>query len=185
MAGQNVAVQKRKSRSRAEESFRRRRVAKVGPALLASLAKLWKYAGTARLRVVVNPRLKSTIARWLPPSDTIEISRAAESRPNSALREIICHEAAHVVVWNRFGRASRPHGPEWAALMRAAGVEPHATLMRCGARRHPTKTTQVRHVCTICHFSALAKRRMPQWRCPECRSIGLAGKFRMERVVIR
>jgi predicted SprT family Zn-dependent metalloprotease len=89
------------------------------------------------------------------------------------------------VVWNRFGRRSRPHGPEWVALVRAAGVEPHATLVRCGAYRRKANTVRIRHVCNVCHFSALAKRRMPQWRCPECRSIGLEGKLTMERIVSR
>ena len=152
---------------------------------LSSLARIWKYPRVSQLNVVINPRLKSTIARWLPPSDAIEVSVTARSRGTSAFHKILCHEAAHVVVWNRFGRTSRPHGREWAALMRAAGVEPRATLMRCGASRRSGSGTRVRHVCTVCHFSALAKRVMPQWRCPECRLIGLQGKLRTERIVSR
>ena len=111
-------------------------------------------------------------------------SRSAQqpkSRGAPALREIISHEAAHVVVWDQSGHAARPHGPEWAALMRTAGFEPRATLVRCGHRRGTYDRVRIRHFCAVCHFSRFAKRRMPRWRCPECRAIGLEGKLRMER----
>lgn len=172
-------------RATTETAAQANQVARAGRKHLSLFARIWKYPRISQLRPVVNPRLKSTVARWLPPGDTIEIGVAATSRGMSALHEILGHEAAHVVVWNRFGRASRPHGPEWAALMRAAGLVPHATLVRCGARRRPTTGVRVRHTCTVCHFSVLAKRKMPRWRCPECRSIGLEGTLRMERIVTR
>lgn len=158
---------------------------KTAQGQLDALAKIWKQPRVSRLRISVNPNLKSTLARWLPRTDVIEISTAAKSRGNSALREIICHEAAHVVVWSQSGLTARPHGSEWAALMRAAGFEPRATLVRCGRRRYTTTDTRVRHVCPVCQFSKFAKRWMPRWRCPECRAIGLEGKLKTERVTIR
>ena len=156
------------------------RVAEIGRAQLVSLARVWRHPRVSRLQISVNQHLKSTIARWLPPSNVLEISPAAQSRGASALREIISHEAAHVVVWDQSGRAARPHGPEWAALMRTAGFEPRATLVRCGHRRGTYDRIRIRHFCAVCHFSRFAKRRMSGWRCPECRAIGLEGKLRME-----
>jgi predicted SprT family Zn-dependent metalloprotease len=121
----------------------------------------------------------------MPPSNALEISVAATSRGARAFREIVSHEAAHVVVWERSSRAARPHGPEWAALMRAAGFEARATLIRCGYQRSAANSVRVRHFCAICHFSRLARRRMPRWRCPECRAIGLEGKLETEKVSSR
>jgi len=158
------------------------RVARVGRAQLATLAKIWRHGRVSRLQIAFNVRLRSTVARWVPPSDVLEIGSTVMSRDTQTLREIIAHEAAHVVVWDRSGRAVRPHGPEWAALMRAAGFEPRATLVRCGHRRAEPRGVRVRHFCALCHFSALAKRRMPTWRCPECRAIGLEGILTAERV---
>jgi predicted SprT family Zn-dependent metalloprotease len=98
-------------------------------------------------------------------------------------REVICHEAAHFVVWQRHGRAARPHGPEWAALVSLAGFEPKATRVGCGLpRRRPVVTSAFRHICPVCHFSKRSARRMPRWRCPECRAIGLDGSLRVERI---
>jgi predicted SprT family Zn-dependent metalloprotease len=159
------------------------RVVEIVRAHLASLADAWKYARVARLDVAVNPRLRSTLARWIPPSNVIEISAAAKARGARALQEILAHEAAHVVVWDQSGQAAQPHGPEWAAVMRAAGFEPRATLIRCGHRRGGgSDTVRIRHFCPVCHFSNFGKRRMRRWRCPECRTIGLEGNLKTEPV---
>ncbi len=163
----------------------RDRVLDACRAHLASLARVWRHARISRLDVTVNPNLRSTLARWMPPSNVLEISARVKSRGAQALREIITHEAAHVVVWDRSGRAVRPHGQEWSALMRAAGSEPRATLVRCGYRIGSRDNVRIRHFCSVCHFSRFAKRRMPRWRCPECRAIGLEGKLEVERVSSR
>jgi SprT protein len=155
---------------------------KIGRAQLASLAIVWKHPHVSRLGVRVNPNLRSTVARWMPSNNVLEISATAKSKSKRAFQEVICHEAAHMVVWDRAGRRTRPHGPEWAALMRAAGFEPRATLVRCGRRRGSSNTRRIRHFCPVCHFSKIAKRRMPRWRCPECQAIGLEGKLKMSRV---
>ena len=158
------------------------RVVRIGRAQLASLATAWKYPRVSELDIMFNQSLTSTLARWMPPSNALEISTAAGSRDLGTLREIISHEAAHVVVWERSGRGARPHGPEWAALMRAAGFEARATLIRCGYRQSVANSVRVRHFCTVCHFSKLGKRRMPRWRCPECRVFGLEGQLETERI---
>jgi predicted SprT family Zn-dependent metalloprotease len=41
---------------------------------------------------------------------------------------VLCHELAHLAARERHGDRIRPHGPEWKALMRAAGYEPKTRL---------------------------------------------------------
>ena len=150
---------------------------------LSSLAAIWAHPRVSSLRVIINKRLRSTLARWKPPGDEIQVSAAAVDRGPRLLREIVCHEAAHVVVWDRHGQIALPHGPEWAELMRAAGLEPRAVAMRCGQRGRGTiEGRRFRHFCPVCHFERFAKRRVVSWRCPECRAIGLAGHLRVERI---
>jgi predicted SprT family Zn-dependent metalloprotease len=158
----------------------------VGQAYLRSLATLWKHPRVAKLRIDVNPRLTSTVARYVTGADVIELSPSAAKRGARLQREVVCHEAAHRVVWDRHASSARPHGPEWSALVRAAGFEPKATLVRCGERRQRvTRMAAFRHVCPVCQFSKRAKRRMPAWRCPECRAVGLDGTLRIERIASR
>ena len=159
---------------------RRRR---VDVAYTKALAKLWRHPPTADLRLRVNPRLTSTVARWVSSTDVIELSPAATERSAAAQREIICHEAAHRVVRDRHGTPAQPHGPEWQALVKAAGFEARATLVKCGeSRRRSLNTFTYRHVCPVCQYSRRAKRRVSGWRCPECRAIGLEGRLRVSRL---
>src|SRR5436190_12873449 len=107
--------------------FKGEQIVAIGREHLATLAVAWKHPRVSQLDISLNSNLRSTLARWIPPSNILEMSNKVESRNARALREIISHEAAHVVVWDRSGRAARPHGLEWSALMRAAGFRPRAT----------------------------------------------------------
>ena len=42
--------------------------------------------------------------------------------------------------------------------------------------------TNTRHFCPVCHFERIAKRRVANWRCPECRAIGLPGRLHVEQM---
>lgn len=155
-------------------------------AYLRSLARLWQEPAIARLRIAVNPRLVSTTARLRVSARLIEVNRRVVHLRPVALQEIICHEAAHAVIARRLRSSVRPHGREWAELVRAAGFVGRPSLIRCGERRASVaNVVQFRHVCLVCHFSKRAKRRMPRWRCPECRQVGLDGLLRIERISAR
>jgi predicted SprT family Zn-dependent metalloprotease len=155
---------------------------RVAQAYLGALAKAWKQPWLRSLTVIVNPRLSTAAGRCITASGVIELSRKTTRRVRRVQREVVCHEAAHAVVWRRLGRSVRPHGPEWRALVRAAGFEPRPTLTRCGARHDHLSRTLFMHVCDVCHFAKRARRRMTLWRCPECRAIGLEGLLRIDRV---
>jgi predicted SprT family Zn-dependent metalloprotease len=152
---------------------------------LQALAKLWDYPQLGRIPVKINVRLTASAGRWSPSAGVIQLSTASLSGPAHFRREVLCHEAAHAVVWARYGRKAKPHGTEWQALMRQAGFEPRASLIRCGQRVRPRTGQAFRHTCPVCHFSKRAKRCMPRWRCPECRAAGLEGALRIERVRAR
>jgi len=155
----------------------------VGAAFLKSLDRLWAEPDVRALTIQVNPRLRTTVARCVACKGVIEISPAVARRTIGSQREIVCHEAAHYVVWHRYGKTLRPHGPEWAALMTAAGFQPEAKAIRCGTTGERRRSVSVfRHVCPVCQFSKRSKRRMSRWRCPECRAVGLDGALRIERV---
>ena len=148
-----------------------------------SLARKWEAPRVSELEVRVNSRLTTTVARMVAKDGVIELGRATARLDARTRREVICHEAAHFVVWQSHGRSARPHGPEWAALVKLAGFEPKASRVRCGqAKPRPALTKTFRHTCPVCHFSKRAARRVSRWRCPECRAIGLDGSLRIERV---
>lgn len=149
---------------------------------LRSLERRWNTE-LPEFAIKVNPRLTRTVARFIPGTVTVELSPSAlHLRPAQQL-EILSHEAAHAVVWQRHGRLAKPHGLEWAGLIRAAGHQPTASLVRCAVLAASKEVrASYRHTCQVCHFSAIAARRMSNWRCPECAAIGLPGMLSIERL---
>jgi predicted SprT family Zn-dependent metalloprotease len=161
------------------------RVLEQGEAFLRNLGAIWRHSRLAEVHLRLNTRLSRSAARCLPAQGVIEVSAATLGHPAAFRREVLCHEAAHAVVSARYGRKARPHGPEWQALVRQAGFEPRASLVRCGQGAQPKTGQTFLHTCPVCHFSKRAKRRMPRWRCPECRAAGLEGTLRIEHVRAR
>lgn len=156
---------------------------------LSRWAHLW---GVPQLksRVVIrfSPRLKRSLAKTYPTSQRISLHRALEFAPRKVLIEVLCHEAAHVVVGQQLHaqhrNRPRPHGPEWRQLMRIAGYEPRLAAKCPGTARHlrdirpspqPKSRQRVVHICPVCHLQRTAQRVVPQWRCAHCISVGLDG----------
>jgi predicted SprT family Zn-dependent metalloprotease len=84
------------------------------------------------------------------------------------------------------GRKVRPHGKEWAALVEMAELAGFRTATpRQSSPKKLTKrssSSRFEHVCLVCHFKRVAKRRVPSWRCPDCRAAGLPGDLAIEKL---
>ncbi|MBM4101761.1 MAG: SprT family zinc-dependent metalloprotease [Phycisphaerae bacterium] len=52
----------------------------------------------------------------------------AQSDCEVLLREVLCHELAHVAVHRRFGDRAQPHGAPWRHCMQLVGFEPRVTI---------------------------------------------------------
>lgn len=155
-----------------------------------SLARGWNWRREpAAIEVTVNPRLTRTLARSFPSEHCIEVSRRLLRRDARRVREALIHELAHLAASDIYPAGCRPHGPEWAALVRAAGVEPHATARGRKRREHagsqPRSTSAgflYEHRCPVCHSSRLARRPVPRWRCAACVEAGLDGRLEVRRI---
>lgn len=149
------------------------------------LAVLWKLPQLRnRVTLRLNPRLRTTIARWVIDSSGLEVSTRFFALRDQ--RQILCHELAHAAAVMKYGRAVRPHGPEWCGLIRMAGFEPQtrrSTDRPRGTvpRRGPT-TTSYEHRCAVCQAIRYAKRPVKNWRCAECVGAGLGGKLTITSV---
>ena len=149
-------------------------------------AVLWHVAGLRdRVRIHFNARLRTTIARWVIASNRLEVS----SRFFDACRDqrqILCHELAHAAAVMKFGRAVRPHGPEWCHFVRVAGFRPMTYLVSQRAGRPMSKVAGVlpiyEHRCVVCQSVRYARKRITNWRCVECVGTGLEGALKIRIV---
>lgn len=143
------------------------------------------------LKISVSTRLTKSLARCLPERPEIRIAAFLLDGPSPLLREVLCHELAHLITHMRFGKSVKPHGPEWKALVRKAGFEPRVQIPT-GRPRSVSATTAARsrkvpstlwaHRCPVCQMTRIAHRSVPQWRCESCVKDGLDGRLVIERV---
>jgi SprT protein len=137
-------------------------------------------------RIELSPRLTRSLGRCYPDRRLIRIASHVAQSTNGLLHEVLCHELAHLAARELHGPRIRPHGPEWKALMRAAGYDPKTKLPSPdGApRRRGRRSRYVYlyvHRCPVCQLSRTAKRVVRRWRCAACVDAGLPGELVITR----
>jgi predicted SprT family Zn-dependent metalloprotease len=162
--------------------------------LLAEWSVAWGLPGLgAGIAVEFSSRLKRSLGRSRPQLGKILLHESLRVQRRALLPMVLCHEAAHLAAFHLWGRKIRPHGPEWAELVRASGHDVSTTVrVRARAPKHvktivstdedrgsqqQPRRRQVLHYCPVCQTQRLAKRAVPQWRCAECRAAGLDGRM--------
>jgi SprT protein len=156
---------------------------------MASWARAWGVPHlVARTQFEFSHRLGRSLARCYPDRHLIRLSHTLRASTDGLLLEVLCHELAHLAVRQIHGPGLRPHGPEWAELVRAAGFEPRARLETAG----PALTTprpagrQWLYIprCPVCQEERTARRPVRRWRCSACVEAGLGGELVITRRAI-
>ncbi len=81
----------------------------------------------AHVEVLWNRRLRTSAGRAHLRTIQIHLNPRLLSRVPERIDEVLTHEAAHLAVALVHGRRARHHGPEWVALMTAAGHDANRT----------------------------------------------------------
>lgn len=148
-------------------------------------ARTWKVPSLPKaVEVRTNPRLRTTIARYLRDQNVVEVGARFLALRNRK-SEVLAHELAHAAVKHRFGNAAKTHGKEWQALVDAVGFEPRARLDSEPSGTHGRKSVQSRrfaHRCPVCQMVRLSSRRVTGWRCRDCAEAGLPGSLLISEV---
>ncbi len=138
-----------------------------------------------RVRIEFSERLQRSLGRCSPRAGVIRLNPGLQDADPEALREVVCHEAAHVATWLLHGRRARAHGPEWKDFMRRAGYEARVrwteASVPASVRGREGSTVIYVHTCPICRLHWIAKRVVATWRCGTCRAAGLAGRLTVSR----
>ena len=131
-----------------------------------------------------NPLLRTTIARWIEKERCLELGTQF-FRLTKRQDEILCHELAHAAALQIYGKSISPHGPEWHALIKAAGYSPSSVLKTTSRPTTPLKKKnccRYEHRCPVCHAVRYARKRMRRWRCAECNQLDLPGLLIISRL---
>jgi len=131
-----------------------------------------------QITVRYSARLRSSLAVCYAERKLIHLNRALQNFSAELVRVTLIHELAHLSVYMKHGRAVRPHGLEWRALMRGVGY-PAETCMKIApelAVRFPTQSRRrIVHACIHCGWRRVSGRRCSRWRCRQCLEAGRSG----------
>ena len=150
--------------------------------LLVDCGDRWGLPGFEKtVRIEWSRRFRRSLGRVYLERRVVLVSAELAVAPLTLLLEVLCHEVAHLAAWDLHGRRCQPHGPEWVALVRAAGFEPRRRIP-WSAPSVPSKRVIGRrrryvHRCPVCHFQRTAWRPVGQWRCGACLAAGLPGQL--------
>lgn len=175
-------TQRRDPRFEARDLTTDRMKSEMPARLLRRWEKLWEVPGLAsKASVTANPRLRSTLGRFISAKRRIELHPKLYRSETNLLPEVLCHEAAHLAVSIRESGRVPPHGKHWASLMRAAGFEPKVRPSRTCLPRRGVRRKLYEHRCPVCQTVRFASRPVPNWRCSSCAEAGLAGRMMISR----
>jgi predicted SprT family Zn-dependent metalloprotease len=157
--------------------------------LVRKWAALWGVPSLAGVEIITNVRLRTSLGRCFPRMDRIELNPSLFKKGRALLKEVLCHEAAHIASYALYRLHSRPHSHQWALLMNTAGFTPKATisLRKCVPSKGCSKINRevFEHYCPVCRFTRTARKPVPQWKCRTCISAGFSGTLKIRSRPIR
>jgi predicted SprT family Zn-dependent metalloprotease len=118
----------------------------------AFLEHLGVHEGVSRLRVVWNPKLRSTAgyAKW--PQWLIELNPRLREF-DGQIERTMKHELAHLIAYSRAGRKRiEPHGPEWRKACAQIGIPDESARHTLPLPRSQQTRKFIYH-CPSCGFS--------------------------------
>jgi SprT protein len=133
------------------------------PVVRGARQRLWELglAGLeARVRVLWNPRMRSTAGRAIWPQALIELNPALQEIGMGEVERTLLHELAHLVAYERAGRRRiLPHGVEWQKACGELGIPGEPASHRLDL---PTRQMRRRwaYVCPHCEVEVARVRRM-------------------------
>ncbi|QQL44970.1 SprT-like domain-containing protein [Sulfuriroseicoccus oceanibius] len=130
------------------------------------------------VRVVFNPRLKSTAGRALPGAALIELNPRLVPIGDEHLLETLWHEAAHLLARKRHPiRRIQPHGAEWQQACTDLGIPGAAATHRLPLPR-TRQRPKFLYRCPECGYEIQRVRRIrAEAACHRCCTTHNSGRF--------
>ena len=169
------------------------KLAEAFPAEISNRAFDWFSAwGCPQLHkqttVRFSRRMYRSIGRCYPERRLLSLNESLREMRDVEILDVLCHELAHIVAYEFFGRHIKPHGKEWRALVGAVGFVPRTKY--CGdptlgsTRNRTNPRPRYLHRCLTCFAQRIAGRPVHSWRCAECVENGLPGDLTITRLEV-
>lgn len=157
-------------------------------AAITRWSKRWKMPSTfpRSVRVVFSSRLTRSLGRCILNRREIRLHKSLQKARKAIFEEVLCHELAHIAVQDKYGPRCKPHGKEWADLVRTGGFNPriHLYVDELPVRSARTASKGIFYIyrCPVCGATRKSKKHIPRWRCADCIDAGLDGVLEVTSV---
>lgn len=150
---------------------------------------VWGYPQLHKqTRVRFSRRMYRSMGRCYPERRLLSLNDALREMRDTEILEVLCHELAHIVAYECFGRDIKPHGKEWRELVQGVGFVPRTKYcgdLKLGTMRiRSYPPPRYLHRCMTCFAQRIARRPMNNWRCAECEENGLRGDLTITRLEV-
>ena len=144
-------------------------------------ARIWEVEAIANdVSISLSPSMSRSLGRTNVESKSIRLSFQLLDAPSELVREVVCHELAHIVDFVKLGSQGKAHGESWKQLVLKAGFEPSRSMSLDIAKKAQFQKSFT-HLCLTCGIRRVARRKMTNWRCEACVEAGLSGQLHIEQ----
>lgn len=136
-----------------------------------------------RITFEFSAKLRVSLGRTDVHARIVKLHPALETTARSKLKEVVCHEVAHICDYHLNGSEVSPHGASWQNLMLAAGYEPRTKITFSGFKtEQPNSQRKYFYRCVVCQSRRISSRRSQHFKCSACAQAGLPGEIVIEEL---
>ena len=144
----------------------------------------WRQPGALEVllsdvKIRTSSRFRASLGRFRARDAEIAIADWLLDCPDTLVREVLCHEAAHAAVHLKHGHQMRPHGKEWSSLMGSAGFPARVRIpsseLPAAHQMRARHASEWEHRCPVCQAIRISKTRNHSLAMP---SVPGRGPFR-------
>ena len=164
--------------------------------VVRELSVLWEVPELDDMTTIeFSDRMSRSLGRCIPARRLIRLNAGLRTLDDGLIREVLCHELAHLAVYVRYGANKKPHGKEWSRFVKLAGYEPTRRAKRVlpwpnkkeimptgGKVGNPRRVQQYEHRCPVCQLVRISRSAVPRWCCSECVADGLRAQLVVSKI---
>ena len=131
-----------------------------------------------RVKVMWNPRMRTTAGRAWWPDRVIELNPKLKTLEPGQMWRTLKHELAHLVAYERAGRRRiQMHGPEWEQACRDLGIGGEKPFHELPFRRRRMRK-KFAYICPVCWSTIERVKKIPHAvACYDCCRKFSRGRF--------
>ena len=134
------------------------------------------------ISITFSKRLRVSLGRTDPENREIRLNPLLRTTARKHLKEVVCHELAHIVDFKTQKSTTPSHGSTWRRLMSSAGYVPRAMIRFDKPESARAVAKKYLYRCLTCQSRRIVSMRYRNYKCVSCSSVGIASEIHVETI---